>query len=193
MTTMIDPETLAEQPRRKRPFVRALLTLIVLLLVVMWVYAFVFASDKGVYRVESNEWRANADAVCKAATQERLQLADTSEGYIENPTNEQMLERADIVDKATDIVERQLDALMAFPVTSERDVELLASFEGFYRTLISDRRAYTARLREFKLEPYRETLLIKGGPVTNALTDFTSGNNIKACAPPGELGGDTTG
>ncbi len=193
MTMMIDPEALADEPRRQRPVVRALLTLVVLLLVAMWVYAFVFASKKGVYRVDSDEWRANAEAVCEAAQVERLQLADTSAGYIENPTNAQMIERADVVDKATDIVERQLDAIVAFPVTTERDRELVASFEGFYRTLISDRRTYTARLREFKLEPYRETLLVKGGPVTNALTDFTSGNNVKACAPPGELGGDTTG
>jgi hypothetical protein len=173
--------------------VRVLLTVIVLLLVAMWVYAFGFASKKGVYRVESEAWRDNATVVCQATRLNLAQLTDTSEGYIENPTNEQMLKRADIVDRATDLLEGQLAELVAFPVESDRDVTLIDSFEGFYRTLISDRRAYTAKLRQFILEPYRETLLVKGGPVTNAITDFTTGNNIKACAPPGELGGDTTG
>ena len=190
---MLDPETLAEEPSKPRRWVRALLTAIVLLLVAMWVYAFVFASKKGVYRVDSAEWRANAETVCEAAQEQRLRLVDMTAGYIANPTNEQMLQRADVVDQATDIVEQQLADIVAFPVETDRDRELIASFEGFYRTLISDRRAYTARLRAFDLEPYRETLLVKGGPVTNALTDFTSGNNVKACAPPGELGGDTPG
>jgi hypothetical protein len=189
----LEPDTLVSPPAKPRRWVRLLLTLIVLLLLAMWIYAFVFASKKGVYRVDSNEWRANSRTVCAAAQEQRLRLVDMDAGYIENPTNAQMLQRADVVDQATDILEQQLDDLVAFPVTSERDRELVASFEGFYRTLISDRRAYTARLRAFDLQPYRETLLVKGGPVTNALTDFTSGNDIKACAPPGELGGDTAG
>ena len=67
--------------------------------------------------------------------------------------------------------------------------QLVATFMRYYRIIISDRRAYTARLRQFDLAPYRETIE-GGGPVTNIVTDFTSGNDIKECVPPGELGGD---
>ncbi|HEY0519731.1 MAG TPA: hypothetical protein VGC84_09600, partial [Ilumatobacteraceae bacterium] len=65
----------------------------------------------------------------------------------------------------------------------------VAIFVKYYRVIISDRREYTARLRAFDLEPYRETLL-KGGPVSNTVIDFTTGNGIVHCMPPGELGGD---
>jgi len=73
------------------------------------------------------------------------------------------------------------------PVPTARDRELIATFEKYYRVIINDRRAYTAKLRKFQLAPYEETS-VDGGPVTNVVTDFTSGNNIKACVPPGELG-----
>ena len=59
----------------------------------------------------------------------------------------------------------------------------------YYREIIADRRAYTARLRAFDLAPYRETL-VNGSPVTNTVIDFTTGNAIPHCMPPGELGGD---
>ena len=42
---------------------------------------------------------------------------------------------------------------------------------------------------QFDLQPYGETL-VDGGPVTNLLTDFAVVNEIPACAPPNELGGD---
>lgn len=176
----------ARPPRR---WVRALLAVVVLLIAAMWVYAFVFASKKGVYRVDDASWRRDAERICAAARVERVALADTDEGYISNPTPEQMLRRADLVDQATDILDGMLDDIEALPVASDRDRELVASFLGYYRTIISDRRTYTATLRELRLEPYRETV-VGGGPVTNVVTDFTSGNGIKSCVPPGELGGD---
>ncbi|HQV58453.1 MAG TPA: hypothetical protein PKV27_10600, partial [Ilumatobacteraceae bacterium] len=83
--------------------------------------------------------------------------------------------------------------LAAIPVTSENDQLRIDTFEKYYRIILSDRRDYTATLRRFELRPYKETTIDKGGPVTDVVTDFTSGNNIKACVPPGELGGDTTG
>jgi hypothetical protein len=35
--------------------------------------------------------------------------------------------------------------------------------------------------------------VVAGGPVTNVVADFTAGvkgNDVPACTPPGELGGD---
>jgi hypothetical protein len=79
--------------------------------------------------------------------------------------------------------------IAALPLAGSKDVERVGIFMKYYRQIISDRRAYTARLRAFDLEPYRETL-VKGGPVTNVVIDFTTGNDITHCMPPGELGGD---
>jgi len=76
------------------------------------------------------------------------------------------------------------------PLASDDDRERVAVFMKHYRQIVSDRRLYTERLRNFQLEPYRETM-VNGGPVTNVVIDFTTGNDIPRCKPPGELGGDT--
>ena len=58
------------------------------------------------------------------------------------------------------------------PGLSHRDRSLLTDYEKYWRILIADRRAYTAQLRTFDLQPYYETL-IDGGPVSNTIVDFS--------------------
>lgn len=182
------PQVPGERPPRtawqKVAFV--LISIAVVGIAAMWVYAFVFASRDGIYRVDDDGWRENAQQICEAAQDERIALADTSEGVITDPTPEQMRQRADIVDQATDILERMLDEVVAYPLTDPRDLALRDTWEGHYRTLLEDRRAYTAQLREGVNEPFVETV-VGGGPVTNVVTDFTSGNDIKACGPPADM------
>jgi hypothetical protein len=188
---MIDTFTESEPDTAKpRRWVKAVLALICALIAAMWVYAFVFAPKSGVYFVTDKAWRTSAERICTSAERERLNLVDTDQGYIENPTHEQMTQRADIVDRATDIIEGMLNDVVALPLAGEKDRERVSIFAKYYREIISDRRAYTARLRAFDLQPYRETLL-NGSPVTNTVIDFTTGNAIPHCMPPGELGGDT--
>lgn len=169
-----------------------MLVVLCLLTAAMWIYYFIFASDKGVYQLDDVSWRVAAKPICVAAYNERLQLGDKTGGYISNPTPDQMRQRADIVDKATDIVERMLDAIVVIPVATDRDRALLGVFDDNYRLVINDRRRYTANLRAAKLVPYTETL-VAGGPVSNVVLDFTAGvkgNDVPDCSPPGELGGD---
>ncbi|MEY2581131.1 MAG: hypothetical protein QOE09_980 [Ilumatobacteraceae bacterium] len=184
---MIDTAVVVEP--KKRLWVRALLILICALIAAMWVYAFIFAPKKGVYFVTDKNWRTTANSICGDAEQRRLALADTAQGYIKNPTHEQMLQRADIVDRATDTIEGMINGVAALPLTGTDDRERVTIFMKYYRQIIADRRAYTARLRAFELAPYRESL-VNGSPVTNVVIDFTTGNAIPHCMPPGELGGD---
>jgi gas vesicle protein len=186
---MIDTVTETEPDAKPRRWVRAILGLICALIAAMWVYALIFAPKEGVYLVTEKAWRTSAEQICTTAQRQRQALADTDEGYISDPTHEQMMQRADIVDKATDIVEGMLDQIAALPLASDDDRERVAVFMTHYRQIITDRRAYTARLRAFDLQPYRETM-VRGGPVTNVVIDFTTGNAIPHCMPPGELGGD---
>lgn len=179
----------APTPSRSRPWVRAGLILVCALLATMWVYAFVFAPKTGVYFVTDKAWRASAEQICASAEQQRLALVDTSQGYISNPTHAQMIQRADIVDRATDILDGMITRVEALPLAGSDDRERVTIFVKYYRQILDDRRAYTARLRAFQLEPYRETL-VNGSPVTNTVIDFTTGNAIPHCMPPGELGGD---
>jgi hypothetical protein len=99
-----------------------------------------------------------------------------------------MLQRADIVDRATDIIDAMVDRIEALPVAGDKNRERVNVFLGYYRTIIDNRHAYTARLREFRLEPYRETQ-VAGGPVSNVIIDFTTGNALPECMPPSELAG----
>ncbi|MEA3185777.1 MAG: hypothetical protein QOJ74_2254 [Ilumatobacteraceae bacterium] len=177
-------------PRKTRRWVRAMLVLVCALIAAMWVYAFGFASKTGVYYVTDKGWRTSAEQICVEATQRRLALADTSQGYIAKPTHEQMIQRADIVDKATDTLDHMINDIEALPLATSDNRERVTVFVKYYREIISDRRAYTARLRAFQLTSYRETMVL-GSPVTNTVTDFTTGNAIPHCMPPGELGGDT--
>lgn len=180
----------ADQPPRL--WVKLLLAVLCALMAAMWVYYFFFATEQGVYQLEDSTWREKAAPICQAAQAERLQLADTSEGYITNPTAEQMRQRADIVDRATDILEAMLDDIMAIPVATDRDRALLTVFDENYRIVLQDRRRYTGELRSGTLVPYTETV-VGGGPVSNVVLDFTAGvkgNDVPSCSPPGELGGD---
>ena len=182
-------ESVVPAQPKKRVWVRVLLGVVCALIAAMWVYAFAFAPKHGVYFVTDKAWRTSADRICVNAEQRRLALVDTTGGYISNPTHEQMLRRADIVDRATDIVEGMLNQVAALPLARADDRQRVAIFAKYYHQIIADRRAYTARLRKFELAPYRETL-VSGGPVTNTIIDFTTGNGIPHCMPPGELGGD---
>jgi hypothetical protein len=177
---------------RTRTWVKLLLIALCALMATMWIYYFFFASDEGVYQLQDESWRVAAQPICAAASAEREALIDTSGGYITNPTNEQMVQRADIVDRATDILEQMVADIAAIPVDNDDDVTRLEFFEENYRLVIADRRRYTASLREFDLVPYTETV-VGGGPVSNVVLDFTAGvkgNNVPECSPPGELGGD---
>lgn len=189
-----DPSSPAADPaperRRRNPWITGLLVVVCGLIAAMWVYGLWFAPKDATYRVDDPTWRASAAEICDRYEAQRLELTDVEEGYIEEPTEAQMLERADIVDRATDLLEAEITELQELPVATQRDRELIAEYAGFYRTLIQDRRNYTAQLRSFVVEPYVETK-IEGGPVTNVILDFTTVNEIKSCAPPGELGGDT--
>jgi hypothetical protein len=179
------------EPRRRRnPWVTGVLVVVCLGIAAMWVYGLWFANRHAAYRVDDPEWRRAAEEVCARAEERRLALFDTEDGYIAHPTDAQMIERADVVDRATDILDQSLAELRAIPVASERDRRLVAEYAGFYDVLLADRRAYTAQLRSLELAPYRESL-IAGGPVTNVILDFTTVNEIPSCQPPGELGGDT--
>jgi hypothetical protein len=182
------PASLPSQPARRSSPWRYVVAIALVLLTTMWVYALFFASKKATYRVDDDAWRASAEQICRAAELERRDLVDTTAGYIAEPTPEQAVERADLVDQATDIIEAALDDVVALPLTADRDRSLVADYEGYYRTVIADRRVYTARLREFDVRPYGETK-VDGGPVSNVIIDFTTVNEMKSCAPPSDLTG----
>ncbi|MDO9174614.1 MAG: hypothetical protein Q7V62_07395, partial [Actinomycetota bacterium] len=154
MKTAVPVQSPVEPPHTPtRGWVKAILVFGCLLMAAMWIYYFAFASDKGVYQMEDTSWRVAAEKICADATARREALTDIEGGYIENPTEEQMLQRADIVDESTLILEQMLDQLVAIPVDNDNDRDRLAVFEENYRLVLADRRRYTETLRRFELRP----------------------------------------
>lgn len=177
------------EQRRGRRWVKVLLALGCALMAAMWVYYLFFASDKGVYRLDDTSWRVEAAQVCGAAKADLAALADTTGGFIGEPTEEQMKQRAAIAEQATDIVEQMLDEIIAIPVDNDRDRSILDVFEENYRKIIADRRRYAASLSAGENVRYTETV-VAGGPVSNVITDFTAGvksNDVPECSPPNDL------
>ncbi len=173
--------------RRRRTVLRLALGALVAVFGSMWVYVLFFAPKTGAYRVREESWRTQARQICAAATSQREALADTSAGYITNPTHEQMLHRADLVARATTILTDMVGRLDAVPLGDAKDRQRVSTFTRYYRVVLSDRQRYAERLRRFDNSPYDETVE-HGGPVSNILTDFTAGNDITGCAPPNDIG-----
>jgi hypothetical protein len=172
--------------RPQRRWMKWLLIVIVAALAGMWVYAFVFASKDGRYQVDDMTWRKAAETRCATASDEMAALASNEGGRITDPTVQQMAQRASLVDQATLIIEQTLADIGALPLDSTRDRQLVDAWLGYYDTVLADRREYTARLRDGRNEPYDETQ-VGGGPVSNVITDFTTANEMKSCAPPLDL------
>jgi len=191
VTVTTDPvDTAGADPApRKRPVWKWILVVVSLAIAGMWAYVFLARKTTiydDVYVMTTPGWHDKAREICDEANTRRIALKDTAGGLIEHPTAEQMIERADIVDQATDIVQQMVADVVAIPVTGDKDVQRMETFEQYYDVVIADRRAYTAALRSGELQPYRESA-VAGGPVSNVVSDFTSANGIERCAPPGEL------
>ncbi len=187
-TTMPAPAGPGPERPRGRRFspLRYLVVAACLLLTAMWVYGLFFASKEAAYQVSDPNWRRQAESICERYEQQRRQLADVDEGYISDPTPEQMLRRADLVEQATNLLEASLEDVLALPVASDRDRSIVADYERYYPMVLADRRAYIDRVRALDLRPYGETR-VGNGPVSNVLSDFVTVNQMKSCAPPTEL------
>lgn len=175
-------------PRAKTP-VKIAIVVCCALVASMWIYYFVFATDEGVYQVQDRTWRVAASEICSAASIQREALSDVGGGIITQPTAEQMLQRAVLVDKATDILEQMVTDLAAIPVDNGKDATRVEFFVKNYRIVLSDRRRYTSRLRAGENAKADETV-VGGGPVSNVVSDFTAGvkgNNVPECTPPDDL------
>ena len=176
----------AERPaRRWRLLGRIALVVGLACFAAFWTWALFFASKEPVNRIDDRAWAARAEAVCVTADRQRLELADFR--TMEDADAALVNERADIVDRATDILERMLNDVVAETPTDAKGQDLVPQWEADYRTYIADRRAFTADLRESGENlPFYETQ-ISGIPVSEKLEVFAADNEMATCAPPRDL------
>lgn len=171
-----------DQPPRK--WVRWLIVLVCLPILAMWVYAFGFASKKATVHIDDTSWTRRAQGICEAANAQRDQLFDPRKIDAAGP--DALLERADIVDRATAIIEEMLDEVVAVQPSNAGDRSLVAQWEGYFRSLIQDRRDYTAQLRAGGPNRFDETV-VDGQPISGFLDDFALPNHMPDCASPKDL------
>ncbi len=149
-----------------------------------WIWALFFASKEGVNRIEDRAWVESAQSICETAADERTALAN--DPRLDEGGAELILQRAEIVDEATDTLERMLNSLEALPLTGEKGQAIIPLWIDEYRTYLGDRRNYTAQLRESGENlPFYETA--NQIPISERLATFAADNEMPACKPPLDL------
>lgn len=166
-------------------FVRAALTLVVATLAVFWIWALFFASKEAVNRIDDRAWAARAERICAAANEERLQLSDFRS--ILDGDAELIRERADIVDRATDIVDATVDDLVAVPPTDDKGRAIVPQWVEEYRSYVAARRDYADDLRSTGENLAFYEPAVDGLPISERLETFAGDNDMPSCAPPRDL------
>ena len=139
---MTSPIT-SDAPGRRS--VRVLLTVICLGFAAFWIWALFFASKESVNRIGDDQSAARAETICTTAQTERQQLIDLRP--VEESDHALLVEKAAIVDRATDILDGMIDELETSPPNDPKGAEIVPLWIADYRTYLDDRRAYSDRLR----------------------------------------------
>lgn len=149
-----------------------------------WTWALFFASKEAVNRIGDVEWAERAEAVCQDWNERRLELADYRQ--IREGGADLIRERADIIDRATDMVESMIVEVNAVRPSDEKGRAIVPLWTDEYATYIEDRRRYAAELRATGENlPFYETM--SEVPLSERLETFAGDNRMDACAPPRDL------
>lgn len=150
----------------------------------MWIYALFFASKEAVNKIGDVEWTQRAEKRCLIAKQERILLADYR--LITDPGTGGLVQRAVLVDKATDSLENMIQDLKRDLPSDEKGRAIIPMWIGEYEIYISDRRDYSNQLRTGDNSPFSESNF-EGLPLSERLATFAGDNRMASCAPPIDL------
>lgn len=150
----------------------------------MWVYAFGFASKESVNKIDDQAWTTRAEAICKQALTQRLQLADLRQ--ISQAGANALRDRANIVDKATDTLESAIKSISTVSPTDAKGKAIVPLWIADYNQLIQDRRDYANLLRTGVNETFSETMF-EGLPISEKISTFAADNRMTSCKAPMDL------
>jgi hypothetical protein len=184
MTATANPPATTDAPGRPSPW-RWLVLLVVIGFAAFWIWALFFASKDPVNGIDEPAWTERAQEICEAAEDEREALADFRRVDPDDPA--MLVEKAAIVDQATDILERMLDEVVAEQPTGAKGAALVPLWEADYRTYLQDRREHADDLRAGNNRAFAETV-VDGIPISDKVAQFAGDNRMPACAPPTDLG-----
>jgi hypothetical protein len=185
MTAVATPPAAPQQvPPRPSRWRYPILVLIVAF-AAFWIWALFFASKESINGIGEDDWTDRAQAICEAAEAERQDLADYRE--VDDRNAAMLTERAAIVDRATDILERMLDDVVAVQPTGDKGADIVPLWEADYRAYLDDRRTFSDELRAGRNEPFLETV-VDSIPISDKIARFAVDNHMAACTPPTDLG-----
>lgn len=165
-------------------FLKGVVTLSILGLLAMWIYAFGFASKESVNKIGDTVWTQNAESICKKAVEKRMQLVDTRQ--ISDAGPDALLERANIVDLATDTLEEALTSITQLQVIDEKGKAIVPLWLLDYQQLVKDRREYAIMLRSGVNKPFSESM-VDGLPISEKISTFAADNRMSSCKAPMDL------
>lgn len=174
-----------DRPSARRWALRALAVVGAVAFVAFWTWALFFASREAVNRIDDRAWAARAERICASADEQRLELSD--DRSIADAGPELMRERAEIVDRATEIIETMLDDVVTVAPTDPKGSDIVPRWEADYRDYLAGRRTYADDLRRTGENlPFYEPA-VDGIPVSERLETFAADNEMPSCAPPRDL------
>jgi hypothetical protein len=159
---------------------RVLGVAVALALAVFWIWIFSGAPRKqNPDYLEDRAWVERTEATCATTVARIDELPAASE-------SEDHVERAAVVARANDELDRMLDRIAADPPKPAADREVVEPWLADWRTYLGDRRDYAERLRE---DPDARLLVDEkfGDQIETVITTFTEVNRMISCAPPGDV------
>lgn len=150
-----------------------------------WIWALFFPQTKqSIAKVDDESWTVRAEQICRSANVKRDELSDLRR--IDEVGEGALAERAELIDRATDIIDQMVTDVIAELPTNATDVALIDSWTRYYRQWIGDRRIYTDVLRSGDNPPFAESM-VDGSPISEYINDFTVANRMKPCSAPTDL------
>ena len=151
----------------------------------MWVYAFGFASRESFNRIGDNAWKARSEARCLIAENERFALQDL--GKMNANDTAALKKKADIVETATDSLERAINDIAMDTPNDAKGQELVPQWISDYRIYIQNRRQFIDKLRTSSTRPYFSETEVEGVPISERIGKFARENDMRTCQPPLDL------
>ena len=179
-TAPLDAPPVGRSPSRWR----YVLVVVVIGFAAFWVWALFFASKEAINRFEDRAWAAQAEQICARAEDERNALLDLREVDGDDPA--MLAERADIVDRATDISRTMLDDVVAVLPSDPKGARAGPPLGGRLPRLPRGPPPFAERLRGADNGAFTETA-VDGIPISEKLEVFATDNEMPSCAPPHDL------
>lgn len=170
-------------PLRTR-ITRVLVLVVLVGFAAFWTWALFFASKEAVNKIDDRGWAERAEAICVRAEADREALADYRRLDPEDPA--MMVERAELIDRSTDVLEAMLDDVVAVEPADDKGRSLVPLWESEYRDYLSSRRDHADVVRGGSNAPFLEP---DGGgiPISQRLSVFATDNEMPTCGPPRDL------